>query len=99
MMLISDFDRDIELVIINLFQGENQTPAFLAINPLRAVPVLLDVDFRLTESTAILKYLALTFELPVYPTPLPTQIRVDEATARFATGFDTVVLVLVFLVN
>jgi glutathione S-transferase len=87
MMLIGDFDLDVELITIGLFQNENQAPDFLAVNPLGTVPVLVQDDFVLTESTAILKYLARHFDLSAYPGALPAQSRVDEATARFATGF------------
>lgn len=86
MMLVADFDLDVELIVIDLFQNENQTAAFLAINPLGTIPVLVDGDFVLTESTVILKYLARHCDLPVYPRDPVAQIRVDEATARFATG-------------
>lgn len=86
-MLVADFDLDVDLVTVGLFQNAHQAPAFLEINPLGAVPVLVHDGFTLTESTAILKYLALQFDLPVYPKAMPAQIRVDEATARFATGF------------
>jgi glutathione S-transferase len=86
-MLVADYDLDVDLVTVELFQNEHQTPAFLEINPLGAVPVLVHDGFALTESTAILKYLALHFDLPVYPVAQAAQIRVDEATARFATTF------------
>lgn len=88
MMFVADFDLDVDLSIVNLFENENQTPEFLALNPLGTVPVLVDGDFVLTESVAILKYLALQFHLPAYPAEQPAQIRVDEATARFVTAFD-----------
>jgi len=39
-------------------KGEHYQPEYVAINPNRMVPVLEDGDFRLTESSAILKYLA-----------------------------------------
>ena len=42
------------------------------------VPMLEDGEFRLTESSAILKYLASRFELPEYPTELKARARVDE---------------------
>ncbi|WP_291838633.1 glutathione S-transferase family protein [Limimaricola sp.] len=87
MMLVSDFDLDIEIIHVDLFGNQNQAPEFLAINPLGTVPVLVDGDFTLTESTAILKYLAFKLDLPVYPKALAAQIRVDEATARFGTTF------------
>ena len=87
MMLVADFGLDVDLVVIDLFQNAHQAPAFLALNPLGTVPVLVDDDFVLTESTAILKYLARRFELAGYPQDPIDQIRVDEATARFSTAF------------
>jgi glutathione S-transferase len=47
-----------EPVTINLVTGENRSPAFLAINPAGKVPVLVDGDVVLTESIAIVLYLA-----------------------------------------
>jgi glutathione S-transferase len=41
--------------------GETQTPAFIAINPSRKIPVLQDGDFVLSESAAIVGYLAETY--------------------------------------
>ncbi len=45
---------------VNVFAGEGQTPAFLALNPLGKIPVIRDraADLVLTESDAILLYLA-----------------------------------------
>lgn len=42
-------------------EGETQTPEFLALNPHARVPVLQTDDMVLTESVAILTYLALRF--------------------------------------
>lgn len=43
--------------VVDLFQGQSRTPEFLAINPNGRVPVLVDGDFTLWESTAIMRYL------------------------------------------
>jgi glutathione S-transferase len=48
------FDRE----RIDLFGGASKAPAFLAKNPNGKVPVLVDGDFVLWESTAIMRYLA-----------------------------------------
>ena len=40
---------------------ETQSPEYLAINPMGKVPALIDGDFKLWESNAILTYLATKF--------------------------------------
>ena len=47
-----------EAVTIDLFAGEHRHPEFLRINPAGRVPVLIDGDAILTESVAIVLYLA-----------------------------------------
>jgi glutathione S-transferase len=42
------------------------------------VPVLEDGDFRLTEGSAILKYLADSIDSPAYPKGLKERARVNE---------------------
>jgi glutathione S-transferase len=49
-----------EFVPVDLDKGENKTPEFLAINPHGKIPVLVDGDFALPESNAILWYIAET---------------------------------------
>ncbi|KAG7999724.1 Glutathione S-transferase theta-1 [Nibea albiflora] len=44
--------------------GENRTPKFTKLNPMQKVPVLEDNGFVLTESDAILKYLATKYNVP-----------------------------------
>ena len=69
-------DADFELV--DLFTGEHFKQPFEAINPNHLVPVLEDDGFRLTESSAILKYLADKIESPAYPKDLRQRARVNE---------------------
>src|SRR4030095_5551479 len=57
-LFAADHGIELEYRVVDLFAGEQAQPAFGAINPNQAVPVLEDGDFRLTESSAILKYLA-----------------------------------------
>ena len=47
-----------ESVTVNIPKGENHAPAFLALNPAGKLPVLVDGDLVLTESAAIVLYLA-----------------------------------------
>jgi glutathione S-transferase len=48
----------LDLRLIDLQQGEQRTPEFIALNPTGRTPVLQDGDFILWESTAIMQYLA-----------------------------------------
>lgn len=47
-----------EFILIDLQTGAQQQPNFLAINPFGKVPTIMDNDFKLWESGAILLYLA-----------------------------------------
>jgi len=50
-----------DYVKVDLLKGEGRSPDYLAINPAGKVPVLVDGDFTLTESVAILNYLGEKF--------------------------------------
>ena len=67
-----------DLQVVDLFTGEHYKPPYEAINPNHLVPVLEDGDFRLTESSAILKYLADTIDSAAYPKDLRQRARVNE---------------------
>jgi glutathione S-transferase len=49
---------DVELNLVDLFQGKHKSPEFLKLNPNGKVPVLEDGDYSLWESTAIMQYLS-----------------------------------------
>ncbi|MGH1347702.1 MAG: glutathione S-transferase family protein [Nannocystales bacterium] len=51
-----------ESVVVDLLNGEHRGPEFLAINPLGQIPVLVDGDTVVRDSTAILVYLALSHD-------------------------------------
>lgn len=53
---------DYEDVFIDLKAGAHKSPDFLALNPLGQVPVLEDGDLVLRDSTAILVYLARSYD-------------------------------------
>jgi len=69
---------DLELQLVDIFKGEHRLPAYTALNPNGLVPLLEDGALRLTESSAILKYLADKFDSPLYLTGLQQRARVDE---------------------
>jgi len=55
---LKELDADFEFVPVNLRAGEHRHPDFLRLNPAGKVPVLVDGDIVLTESAAIVMYLA-----------------------------------------
>jgi glutathione S-transferase len=74
--------------IVDLMKGEHVQDEYTGINPSQLVPTLVDGDFRLTESSAILKYVASKFEQPHYPTKdLKKRARVDEVMDWVNTQF------------
>jgi glutathione S-transferase len=85
-LFAAEHDLPLELVHVDLFSGDNATPEFTAVNPNQRVPVLEHEGFRLTESSAILKYLAELTRSPAYPTALQARARVNEAMDWFNTG-------------
>ena len=85
-MFIADHGMEVEEQVVDLMAGEQYQPAYAAINPNNAVPVLEDGSFRLTESSAILKYLADLADSPTYPKPLQARARVNSAMDWVNTG-------------
>jgi glutathione S-transferase len=86
LLFIADHQLSVEQQVVNIMTGEQYAPAFAAINPNNFVPVLEDDGFRLTESSAILKYLADKIESPAYPKELRQRARVNEVMDWFNTN-------------
>ena len=59
-----------------LHKPNGKSPAFLQLNPTGKVPVLKDEDLILTESNAILKYLAHKHQSPLWPSDATLQAQV-----------------------
>ena len=78
MLFANESGINIDFQVVDLFIGEHYKPPYEAINPNHLVPVLDDGEFRLTESSAILKYLAEKAGSPAYPKDLRQRARVNE---------------------
>ena len=78
MLFAAESGIQADFQVVDLFSGEHYKPPYEAINPNRLVPVLEDGDFRLTESSAILKYLADSIDSPAYPKDLRQRARINE---------------------
>jgi glutathione S-transferase len=86
-LFIAEQGIEVEEQVVDLFTGEHYKEAFTALNPNRMVPVLEDGDFRLTESSAILKYLADKIGSPAYPKDLKQRSKVNEVMDWLVANF------------
>jgi glutathione S-transferase len=55
---LEECGADYDYAFVNLFRGEGRKPEILALNPAGKLPVLIDGDLTLTESGAIVAYIA-----------------------------------------
>jgi glutathione S-transferase len=87
LLLARILDLDIEVRIVDLVVGDQHKPAFLKLNPRHKVPVLVDGDFVLTESRAILAYLVNSRggESSLYPSDPKERAVVDQQLYYDAT--------------
>ena len=85
MMFVADENIKMDLQLVDLMTGEHVKPPYLALNPNGLVPMLEDGDFRLTEASAILKYLAEKTGSAAYPKDLRERARVNERMDWFNT--------------
>ena len=73
--------------LVDLMTGAHMQPPYSAINPNCLVPLLEDGDLKLTESSAILKYLADKIGSPAYPKDLKQRAKVNEVMDWINTNF------------
>ena len=85
LLFASENGVPLQMQLVDIFKGEQRQPAYLALNPSGLVPLLQDGDFRLSESSAILKYLADKTASPLYPKELQARARVNERMDWFNT--------------
>src|SRR5256885_470772 len=86
-LFIHDNKIPCEEHVVDLMTGEHYKEPFTRINPNRLVPVLEDDGFKLTESSAILKYLADKTNSPTYPKDLKARAKVNEMMDWLNTNF------------
>jgi glutathione S-transferase len=76
---LQELGVDFEAITVDLLAGEHRSPAFLKINPAGRLPVLVDGDMVLTESVAIVLYLAEKYRdkglIPIDPQQRAQMIR------------------------
>ena len=77
MLLAGEAGIELDYQLVDLFTGAQYQPDFEAVNPCHQVPVLDDAGFRLTESSAILKYLADKKGLASYPAEARQRARIN----------------------
>ena len=82
-------ENNIELdeELVDLMTGAQHKEPYASLNPNRQVPMLEDGDLLLTESSAILKYLADKNGLPSYPKDLKKRAKINEVMDWLNTGF------------
>lgn len=102
LLVIRNLGLDVQIKNIDIYKGEQNTPAYLRINPLHQVPVLVDGDFILTEARAIACYLASFAKSPLYPADLKRRALVDsrlyfDATNSFPAIKDFAVGIFLFV--
>jgi len=76
---LQELGVDFEAVTVDLVKGEHRRPEFLRINPAGRVPVLVDGDAVVTESVAIVQYLAAKYpEKALLPTDAHERAQLDR---------------------
>ena len=78
MLFAAESKLALDMQVVDLFTGEHYKAPFEKVNPNHLVPVLDDDGFVLTESSAILKYLAEKSGSALYPRDLKARARVNE---------------------
>ncbi|OQR74310.1 glutathione S-transferase 1-1-like [Tropilaelaps mercedesae] len=79
-MLAKELGVELELRCLDLFAGEHMKPDFLEINPQHTLPTLVDGDFVLSESRAILTYLMNKYapDSDLYPQDIKARAQVER---------------------
>ena len=86
---LQELGVDFQPIRVNLLAGEHRRPEFLKINPAGKIPALVDGDLVLTESVAIVLYLAEKYsEKRLLPTDLTERAEVNRWLLFAATELE-----------
>ena len=85
-LFLAEANIPYEPVVVDILTGAHHKEPFVSLNPSAQVPVLEDGDFVLTESSAILKYVADKYNSPAYPKDAKERARVHERMDWFNTN-------------
>ena len=89
-----------ELVVIDFAKGEHKAPEFVAVQPFGQVPYIDDDRFKLYESRAICRYLALKYggigKLIPDPSDIQKTALFEQAASVETSDFDAFASVLAF---
>jgi glutathione S-transferase len=86
-LFVAEHRIPVEEEVVDIMTGAQYNPPYSAVNPNCLVPMLEDGDLRLTESSAILKYLADKVGSPAYPKDLKQRAKVNEVMDWINTNF------------
>ena len=87
LLLCEENSIKMEQELVDLMTGAHHKEPYASLNPNHQVPLLVDGDFRLTEGSAVLKYIAEKHELAAYPKDIRKRARINEVMDWFNTGF------------
>jgi len=82
-VVLAEKDLEYERVLVDLRKGEQKTPEFLKLNPYGRVPVLIDEDVVIYDSTVINEYLDEEYPNP----PLMPEDSAGRARVRLLEDF------------
>nr|WCC58232.1 glutathione S-transferase [Pharsalia antennata] len=80
LMCVKAIGVDVDIIEINVFRGDHHKSDLIKINPLRTVPTLVDNDFVLCDSHAIMAYLVGKYgkDKSLYPEDLQKRAIIDQ---------------------
>ena len=87
MMFAAEEGIPLDYQLVDLLTGEHLKPEYKALNPNCLVPMLDDDGFRLTESGAIIRYLADKKGSAAFPKDLKERARVNEMIEWFYSNY------------